>query len=356
MTGQVEVLDAIAPIEAEWDALVDRTHLSPFVRPGWIEAWWSAWGTGRLELLTLRRAGQLCGIVPLSRGRHSLHSTTNEHTPDFGLIAEDSDAARGLATALLGRRERLINLSHLDGENGDGETLRAASTETGRLLLVTTLARAPFVPLDDTLEHYERRLARKALHNLRRQRRRLEEKGTVTLDIVQGDDRLAEALDEGFGIESSGWKAKRGTAIVSDPRARAFYTAVARWAVARGTLRLCFLRLDGHPLAFQYGLEEAGAYYFIKGGFDPAYAEFSPGQVLMHAMIEHYTRAGLTRIELLGTEERWKSVWARASHERVLVHALPASLLGFLQRSALLLYLHHARPLAKRALRRLRKR
>jgi hypothetical protein len=118
------------------DALVDRARLSPFVRPGWIAAWWSTWGNGRLQLLALRRAGRLCGIIPLSRGRYSLSSTTNEHTPDFGLIAEDADAARRLATALLARPERLIRLSHLERADADGDALREASAEARRLLLV----------------------------------------------------------------------------------------------------------------------------------------------------------------------------------------------------------------------------
>ena len=51
MSDGVHVLDEIAPIEAEWDALVDRARLSPFVRPGWIAAWWSTWGNGQLQLL-----------------------------------------------------------------------------------------------------------------------------------------------------------------------------------------------------------------------------------------------------------------------------------------------------------------
>jgi hypothetical protein len=56
------------------------------------------------------------------------------------------------------------------------------------------------------------------------------------------------------------------------------------------------------------------------------------------------------------TDEPWKRVWARDSRERVRVHAVPASLLGVVQLSALRLYLEHARPLAKRALQMLGKR
>jgi CelD/BcsL family acetyltransferase involved in cellulose biosynthesis len=344
------VLRDVDPVGTEWDALVDRGHGTPFMRPGWIAAWTAAWGHGRVRFLTLRRDGRLVALLPLCASPGSLRSATNEHTPDFALIAEDRDAADVLATALFSRHERLITLSPMDAARGDLDALRAASAATGRPLLVTLVARPPYLDLPRDWPTLERSLNRKTLSDLRRRRRRLEEKGRLSLEILDGRHELADALEEGFRLESSGWKAVRGTAIASQPRARAFYAEVARWAAARDMLRLVFLRLDGRAVAFEYGIEDRGVHYYVKGGFDPMYADYSPGRLLVHALLEQAVSDGVTRLEFLGTEERWKRTWARAVHEQVQVHTFPGDLRGLVHRALLGAYWRHARPLAKRAL------
>src|SRR5438132_345353 len=158
--------------------------------------------------------------------------------------------------------------------------LDIAPVETEWDALVGRAGLPPLVGVEGDWEAYERRRSRKALGDVHRRRRRREQKGHVTLDVLDGREGLSEALEEGFRLEPSGWKGARGTAIVSDPRARAFYTEVARWAAARDTLRLAFLRLDGRALAFEYAIEEAGVHYYVKGGFDRAYAEYAPGKLL----------------------------------------------------------------------------
>jgi len=356
MSERIDMIGDVTPVATKWDALVDRVGPSPFVRPGWIAAWAAAWGNARLELVTVRRDGRLVAILPLRAGMGSLHSATNDHTPEYGLVAEDRDAAHALAAALFARRERLITLAPLDAARRDLAALRAASAAAGWTLLVTLVARSPYVPLDGDWDGYERRIDKKALGDMRRRCRRLEQQGRVTLDVLDGRDGLDEALEEGYRLEASGWKAARGTAIASDPHTRSFYSNVARWAAARGTLRLVFLRLDGRALAFLYGIEEGGVLYYVKGGFDPAYGDYAPGKLIVHGVLEHATAAGLSRFEFLGTDERWKRLWAARDHERVLVHAFPADVAGLVHRALLAAYLRHARPLAKRTFNRLRRR
>jgi hypothetical protein len=37
------------------ERLAYATGAAPFLRPGWFAAWWGAFGTGRPEILALRR-------------------------------------------------------------------------------------------------------------------------------------------------------------------------------------------------------------------------------------------------------------------------------------------------------------
>ena len=168
----------------------------------------------------------------------------------------------------------------------------------------------------------------------------------MTIEVLDGSERLDSLLEEGFAIEASGWKGEQGTAILSSPETRSFYTEVARWAADHGWLRLAFLRLDGRALAFQCGLEDGGTHYFLKGGFDRAFHRFSPGKILVAAMIKRSFEEGLDQFDFGGEEEPFKLEWANGRRELVLFQGFAPSLLGLIDWSAFA----YARPLARRAL------
>ena len=148
------------------------------------------------------------------------------------------------------------------------------------------------------------------------------------LEISGGDGRLAELLHEGFEVETSGWKARAGPAIVSKSQTRDFYTRVARWAAEQGSLRLAFLRLDERPLAFHFTIEEDGVAYQLKGGYDAEFREFGPGNLLISEMLAWAFRRGLRAYEFLGAEEEFKMDWSSGLRERLAIQALPRSPAG----------------------------
>jgi CelD/BcsL family acetyltransferase involved in cellulose biosynthesis len=134
--------------------------------------------------------------------------------------------------------------------------------------------------------------------------------------------------------EASGWKRESGTAVDSEPDTLAFYTEVARWAAGRGILRLAFLRLDGRAIAFELALEDHGVYAILKGGFDVELRKFGPGGLITHDELARAFELGLRRYEFLGTDEAYKTVWAPATHERLVLQAFAPSPAGKAEQAA----------------------
>jgi len=334
---------AVEPIAAEWDLLADRCGAVPFLRPGWIGAWWRAFGTGTLEVVAMRRDGHLVALVPLFRRSGSLHSTTNFHSHFFGLLAEDAEAARALASTVVDSGVRCVAVGFLDSRSPDLAALAAAGESARRRILLRTLARAPYLEIEGTWEAYEHGLSRNLRSDLRRCWRRLAEAGRVSFEVADGSTQLAELLSEAFRLEAAGWKTARGTAILSRPETEGFYREVARWAAERGCLRLAFLRVEGRPIAFHYAFEDGRTYYPLKGGYDPRYREFSPGKLIIHSTLSWAFSTGFARYEFLGGEAQYKRIWASGSREIVLFQAYAASTAGFAD-WALQAY---GRPLAK---------
>lgn len=344
----VETRDTIEPLAGDWDELADRTGAPPFLRPGWIGAWWGAFGGGTLELLALRREGRLAGILPLYRRGAVIRSTTNVHASMFEPLAEDEVAAEELARALFSRGARRVSVFYLAPGGPGLRALRRAAGAARYRLIEGTHERSPYIEIAGDWDAYRARLDTKLLSEVRRRRRRLEAEGRLSLEVADGGERLHELLEEGLRVEAAAWKGAVGTSISSSPETRRFYSEAAAWAAGRGLLRLAFLRLDGRPLAFDYCLEDGGAHYLVKTGYDPEHRGHAPGVMMRHDMIARAFSAGLSSYEFLGHDDSWKLRWTETCRERVVARAFAPSPAGVLNWASVA----YARPLAKRLLRR----
>jgi len=320
-TARTRDLAAIERIAAEWDDLVDRMGASPFLRPGWISAWWRAFGYGDLTVVTTRRGGQLAGVLPVMWSGGAARSPTNWHSHRFGLLAEDDAAAAELIVGLLARRPRMLSFSFMDESDPGLATFHNRVGRAGYQLLAREQLRSLFVPTDgDWLDH-RNSLGSDFRGKLGRSRRRLEELGAVRLDVVQGAEtpgQLDALIDEAFRVEASGWKGRAGTAISSGRATERFYRDVAHWAASRGALALSMLRLGDRAIATEIALEEGGHHLGLKAGFDEEFARFGPSLLLFQDLIARNFSLGLSTFDFLGADDEWKRRWL--TRPRVLLH------------------------------------
>jgi CelD/BcsL family acetyltransferase involved in cellulose biosynthesis len=334
-----------ALLAPEWDALAQRLGAGPFLFPDWIAAHWSAFGAGQLTLIVVRRNGALAAVLPLARrGRHTARSVTNAHSPQFGVLSEDPLLTIHALRAVVALGVSRLALFYVDSEDPLALAVRDHARAQGQLLAERVMLRSPYIELHDTSAEYRARLKRSFKADLRRCTRRLAESGEVKLDLEDGSSELDALLAEGWKLERAGWKGRAGTGVADHPVTERFYREVAHRAAARDWLRLSFLRLDGRAIAFNFGLQHNGVLYLLKGGFDPAYRRFSPGQVLQERVIEHAYETGLSRIELLGNDEPYKLRWTDKVHERLSLQCFAPSA----ARRAQWAVYAHGRPLALR--------
>jgi CelD/BcsL family acetyltransferase involved in cellulose biosynthesis len=345
----VETVRPCTPAELtdQWDQLIDRSpDPCPWLRPGWIGAWWRAFGRGQLVVTTLRRGDRLAAIAPFARVGRSLVSPANYHTPAFDLVGEDADAVAELAHQLLADRPTRLRARFVTRRGPAALALRTAARTAGYRLVERTVERSPYVDTAVGWRAYQDGLDGKLRRELRRRQRRLADEGRVEVTVADGRHDLDDRLDEMFRVEGLAWKAREGTAIASDGPTTGFYQDVAGWAAARGTLRLASLELDGRALAVDFAIEEGGRHYLLKTGYDPAVRQLAPGLLLRVAMLERAFASGLRSYEFLGTDEPWKLAWTTSVRERDELQAFrssPAGLVGWATAT-------YAKPLVVRAL------
>jgi CelD/BcsL family acetyltransferase involved in cellulose biosynthesis len=280
----------------------------------------------------------------LSSRRGELRSPTNWHSPEFGLLSETDDDRAALSRSLFETSPRHVSIAFLGSAN-DMVTLRDAARVAGYLTLVRTITWSPTVWSDGDQERYEACFGRNLRRNLRRNVRHLDARGQFRFVVETGGHRLDTLLKEGFRLESLAWKGAKKTAIMSRPQTLQFYSEMADWAAREGILRLFFLHLDGRPFAFAMALEDQNVLYGLKGGYDPDFARYSPGILLLYHTISYAFERRLTRYELLPGTEPYKLALANDSHEISVLRAFAPTPLGYLNRAAN----RYGRPLARAA-------
>jgi len=363
--GELEVTElhdaaSFDELAEEWNALVDRSSGELFLRHEFLGLWLRSFArSAELRILLGRDAdGRLAAALPLLVGRGRLHgvpvrelvAAANVHSCRFDLLADDPDRAAAAFLAHLARDPGwdLLRLIDLPGNGHAASVLdaaRAASLPAG----LWRSHGSPVLDLPASEEELDRRLSSQLRATVRRRRRRLAELGELTFGRRDRDESLEE-LRDCFELERNGWKGRDGTACFQDREALDFYLRLASLAARRGWLALYLLRLDGKPIAFQYGLVHGGVFNLLKLSFDERLAKWSPGLVLQDEVVRDCMARGLRRCAYLGGDEPWKRRWASGAVEHFWLFVFRDDLRGRLLRRAKFDWA----PVVKRGLGRLR--
>ncbi len=305
-----------------WDALAARAgEPNPF-----FESWYLLPAlrgldpAGKVRLLVLESDGEWLGLVPISLDSRYytyplpqlcnwIHGNCFLGLP---LIAKGYEAA--FWQALLDWADHnaayglFLHLSHLPLESRACQILRSLLAETSRnSALVHSEERALLASPMSAEEYWEASLSGKKRKELRRQRNRLAELGTVAIEQTRSAAGLAEWMESFLALEAAGWKGSAGSALASDPATHELFREALTGAAARGRLERTSITLDGQPIAMLASFIAAPGSFSFKTAFDEAYSRFSPGVLLQQ-----------TNLALLDDPEvAWSDSCAAADHPMI---------------------------------------
>ena len=305
-------LPALRALMPEWTDLWMRCwQATTFQRPEWLLPWLEAFRPTRPCVLEVRRDQKLIGLAPMfsyRSGREQVLAPVGAGISDYLDWLIDCDEEAATLGAIL---SWLTTESEWD--RMDWTDLPKGSPLLGSLLAQNELGSrehdvCPVLRLPSSIEELPKVVPPAQLRHLRAARRRIGRAGKFGIEVATCET-LDEFLEALLQLHGRRWRESGELGVLADERVQVFHRLAARALLERGVLRLYGLRFEGKLIASLYALAERELIYCYLQGFDPAYAEFSPGMQILGAVIEDAVRQGKRRVDLLRGRENYKYGW-----------------------------------------------
>jgi CelD/BcsL family acetyltransferase involved in cellulose biosynthesis len=290
---------AIEP--GQWRALAQRAiEPNGYYLPGW-ELAVSASARGRTDASALPAfdgaSARLIGLMPVTSlwraWKIPLPALVSAHP--YGTLCSpliDRDAPMEAAARLLQRaREARAHALVLNDVALDGAAMAALNQVLNRdglqPKILSSYIRASLDATQDGETLLREALGARKLKELRRQRHRLEEHGAVAFDVARRPDEIGPALETFLQLEASGWKGKRGTALIQHAGDATFIRRAVAALAETAQCEIVTLRAGTIPVAAGIVLRHQDRAFFFKLGIDERFAKYSPGVQLTLELTRH---------------------------------------------------------------------
>ena len=319
VTTQARLLE----LQPEWDALWARAD-APYLSQGfaWCLAGWQTTGAARgrrLHVIVRREGGRAVLIWPMTLRRRgpwcmakALGAESSEYAPV--LVEAGANAAANIQATWNFLRQTsnvdMVRLRHVrQGTVLDDVMSGDRSYRTTEALPAPLLTWIPGA----SWEAFWRGLKPSFRRGLERRQRRLEEAGTVVCGMAETLDEIQAGIDWALGCKL-GWMARKavGNDYLHTAEYREFLLRLAAPAGQVGRLAVFTLRHNGRMIAAKIGAIDNSRFEGFITANDPAFAAFSPGQIVLTACLKWCHARGLNYDFRIG-EEAYKRDWANAT-------------------------------------------
>ena len=313
--------DSIAAIEAEWRALAEARG-NAFLSPDWFASWHEnrPEATSALVIATRDRDGRLAGVLPLtldfSRRPRVISFPAAQFGDRFGPTASSSEESR-VAAAAMGALERAgldrytLVLNNVERDSTWSAAIQSAS-KSPRAGIVQQQAEQPYIDLAGLdWDGYLQTRSSKFRKRLRQRERTLQKAHEVS-DRLATAETLEADLSLYFDLHGRRWDEE---STILSPWARGFLGSFAERAQRQGWLRLRFLEVDGTAVAANLGWRLGSRHAYYNAGFDPAWAEYSVGFILLARVIQGAVEEGAKEFDMLLGDDGYKQRFMNAARE-----------------------------------------
>jgi CelD/BcsL family acetyltransferase involved in cellulose biosynthesis len=281
-------------IREQWNALVQQMERPEvFYTCEWAMAVDQAYRAAMKPLLLLAYEGEaLMGIAALATDRAEkqisfLCGSTADYC-DFicppAQRAEFVEAALGEVSKL---HVPILRLANLPADSATARVLKDAAGRHGYLVFSRPAYQCAQITLGSSAERQELKQSVVKRKAFRYYLKGLQKTGPVTVDHLTRWNAIRENLPRFVEAHVARFLAGGRDSNLASSERQAFLSGLAELLSGVGCLVLTRLLVGDEPVAWNYGFEFAGSWFYYQPTFDARWRQFSPGFCLLTKMVEH---------------------------------------------------------------------
>ncbi len=289
---------ALEPVEA-LPRLADRigdlagraVEANPFFLPEFLGPAIQALGGKRVRLAVFSDRDDLHFFAPVVigggevLGGRRFSVWTHPYAP-LGTPLIDKNTAAQVADSVIAHMRtsgrKLFSIPSLP-LNGEATSALRAAAKHGGFSTVSERQMRPILHADAPggLAAFDKMVSAKRRRELDRQLRRLCNTGAVSFMTARSPGEIEAAFGMFAALEGSGWKGRRGTALIGRGSLHEFARVAAGNLAQKGLAAIDVMRLGDRPIAALIRFDHGRTSIPWKVAFDEEFAAFSPGKQLM---------------------------------------------------------------------------
>jgi len=318
----------------------------------WNRLWWKHYRhLGEPRLIVARNGEEVVGIWPLFLARRNFQEVEIDMIGPrrmvlpgrpfkLGVLAylgggeicsdflaplvrpgEEEAVIDALVEHLASRKDwHLLDLADMDAASPTLPALRRALTRFGKLR-ERFRYRAPYAPLAATYDDYLDSLSKKSRYNARKKQRQIELNHRVEHFFQDDPATLDAAMSEFIEQHRQRWNEEGLPGVFVNEHFVGFHREFAAAALARGWLRLGFLRIDGETRFVTYAFQLGDKTYLYQQGGHANWHHYNLGYAALGFSVADACERGSRVYDFLRGDAEYKLHWAKQSRELVQLQA-----------------------------------
>lgn len=211
-----------------------------------------------------------------------------------------------------------LTLANLPADSATASSIHDAARESGFHVFRRPAYECAQVKLGSSEERAAAKHSLDKKKMFRRNLHALEREGEVRMQHVRSPDELQRALPRFYEAHVGRFLATGRLSNLVSAQRRAFLSELARLLGERGWMKLSCLTVNDQAIAWNYGFEFNGAWFWYQPTLDSRYEEYSPGYCLLSKMVmEACDHPDLQLVDLGLGAEGYKERFANGTRETV---------------------------------------
>jgi CelD/BcsL family acetyltransferase involved in cellulose biosynthesis len=307
-------------VRDQWNGLVrqmDRPEV--FYTWEWAMAVGRAYHSSLKPLLLLGYEGDtLAGVAALATDEAGkqisfLAGSTADYCDFICRPQQRTEFVAGVFEELARIHPPILRLANLPADSATSLTLKEAAEEHGYLVFSRPAYRCAQIRLGTPAERHDLKESVVKRKAFRSYLRGLEKNGRVTLDHLTQWNSISANLPRFVDAHVSRFRAGGRASNLASPERQTFLFELAELLSGAGWLFLTRLLAGDQPVAWNYGFQFAGSWFYYQPTFDARWRQFSPGFCLLTKMVEQACDNPAIHLLDLGLgEEAYKARFASA--------------------------------------------